>query len=291
MALGASHAILLKQWLSPVTADETELDAETNRAKNQCREDLARLWFDDDTTWTTNWTDVEVLAALQQWFGDESSVFEMWMSGSLADFLVFLEPAITVWFRQEADATKETSLSNDAGFARDPIPGTQYYRMVGREYLYSDAPSGGEWLTIKARIAAQDQTGPHYVEADDNWQRTATDGVREYQNRETGLWERDHETERRLPYDVASNRWFYKGDWLPYDEASKAWFYNGEWQYVIGSKGEQVVSSELGEKDNQEVPLDVAINLLQSGLGISVDSMLADIDAMLGSLENSEGEK
>lgn len=235
MPVELGQAELLKEWFTPVrdgeegtdVADRLSMKADIERVG----ELLSELWFSADYAWT-EWTDGDVLAVLQQWLPPDSAeelpFLQCAIPGKLAEFLIWLEPAIERWAAQETLATAEHGIENSE-YERDPIPGTRYYRWVDGEYLYADVSDepyvldGGAWLSLAERIAAQDLTRPHYDSGTDRWRRPADDGEHEYQDRDDLVWERtDGSSWLRKHSDAAG--------WLPHDKASGQWFYQGQWR-------------------------------------------------------------
>ncbi len=235
MSVELSQAELLREWFTPVregaegvdVADRLSVKADIERVS----ELLSELWFSADYAWTA-WSDTDILAVLLQWLpagADEEMPFlQLAVPGKLAEFIAWLEPVIGRLETQEALATAERGVENP-GYARDPIPGTRYYRWAGGEYLYSDdqdhpyLPGDGAWLGMDDRIAAQDPASPHYDPGTDRWRRPAEGGVYEYQDRDDREWERsDGASWLRKHSDAAG--------WLPCDKVSGSWFSQSRWQ-------------------------------------------------------------
>lgn len=235
MSAELSQARLMKEWFTPVSEGAQGVDVAerlSNKADIERVSDLlSELWFSADYAWT-RWSDEDILAVLLQWLSrdsaEEVAFLQYAAPGKLPEFIVWLEPMIGQWAAQEEKDTARQGIDNPE-YARDPIPGTHYYRWVEGEYLYSDdqnepyVPGGAAWLSMDRRINAQDRAEPHYDPETDRWRRPAEGGVYEYQDRDDEAWERtDGASWLRKHSDAAG--------WLPYNKASGRWFYQGQWR-------------------------------------------------------------
>jgi hypothetical protein len=231
MSVDLAQAQLLKQWFAP--EGEGEVDAAARQSMSgdirEVSQLLAELWFSADYAWV-QWSDDDVRTVLLQWLPDgsaeETQFTQYAVAGELEDFLGWLKPRIVEWQKAEAQATEKGGIENP-DYARDPIPGTRYYRWAAEreEYLYADnpaepyVPGDAGWLTMDERIRAQDKTQPHYDPGTDRWRQHLGGEEYSYQNRQSGHWERYHsDPVGWLPYDQPSDTWLYRDEWRAYHE-------------------------------------------------------------------------